>query len=192
VEDAVSDVEEALQDVRRILTAGLDELVDVSIASMGMPLTVNQWAIPDEHRAAVMTYGVSIEPDPDGVQLHGDVQEAADPEVSVAGSQGYRLGYHWWRTLAAMAPSGEVWAVSSPTDDHYSRDTAVRRVNSSVTGFIEVSWRWHALRPLFYKLTGHEAFYEAAEWYLARLPEIDEALADEKNYPWWRGLILTW
>jgi hypothetical protein len=32
----------------------------------------------------------------------------------------------------------------------------------------------------------------AAELYLARLSEIDEALANEEQYPWWRNMVLDW
>ncbi|MCY1141462.1 SUKH-4 family immunity protein [Actinoplanes sp. Pm04-4] len=183
---------EILQEFHQFLTASLDDLVDASSASMGLPQIVERWAIPSEHKVFVLTYGVPIEQDPDGLQLRGDVQWVTDPEVAVSGRLGYRLGSDWGRTLAAMAPSGEVWAVRSPLDPRYSIRTAVAQVNSSVTAFIDLSWRWHTLRPLLLALGYRDAFFDAAEAYLARLTEIDEALMDEKEYPWWRDLILDW
>lgn len=39
--------------------------------------------------------------------------------------------------------------------------------------------------PAKLKLGDEDACFEAAELFLARL-------ADEKRFPWWRGLILSW
>lgn len=91
-----------------------------------------------------------------------------------------------------MTTSGEVWAIRSPLDPRYSSRTAVVQVDSSITAFIDLSWRWHTMRPLLLELGYRDAFFNAAEVYLARLTEIDEALTDEDRYPWWRDLILSW
>jgi hypothetical protein len=184
---------ELVKDVRRILAATLDEIVELPVASVGDPRVVNQWLMRDECKAALVAYGVSIERDHhDDVQLRGSVQESMEPEIPVSGAYGYRLGHHFGWTLAAMPPVGEVWAVDSSPSTGQLADNEIIRVNSSVAAFVDLSWRWHALRPALLRLSDSDEFFEAAEIFLACLPEIDGALADEERYPWWRSLILGW
>ncbi|GAA2535157.1 SUKH-4 family immunity protein [Winogradskya humida] len=188
----MSDIE-VVQGVRRVLAATLDEIVGESAASRGDSNVVGQWDIRSDGRDSLVSFGIPIgQDDPEGVHFQGAVQESADPEVSVSGRQGYRLGTDSGWTLAAMAPSGEVWAIQKPEQANQSADPRIFMVNSSVTGFVDLSWRWQAVRPLLSKLGYRDSFFEAAELYLARLPDIDEALADKERYSWWRGMVLDW
>ena len=181
-----------VENVRQILEADIDELVDLSVASMGDAKFVSKWLIADEDKVALVSRGISIEVDRYDVQLRGSIQTSTDPEVNISGMQGYRIGYQRRWTLAATSPNSNVQAVTTRIASDGSSDVRVARINSSVAAFVDLSWRWHAMRPALLEDSYSDAFWEAAELFLARLPEFDEALADEDRYSWWRGLILGW
>jgi hypothetical protein len=186
----VSDVD-VLEEARQLLTASLADIVDGSAACVVNPLALARWTLRSEDTAPLIAYGVPIERGFHELKLRGDLQDSVDPEIMIDGNRAYRLGVCRWLIFSAVSTTGEVWAVPSVTRPDWAIDSAAIGVNSSVAGFVDLAWRWYRLRPLILAASD-DAYFDIAELFLERLPQIDEALADRERFPWWRDLILDW
>lgn len=166
-------------------------------ASHGRSSTVFGWQLPRPDQEALCNYGVPISvPNPHGIHLVGDIQVGTEPLLRVGDKPAYRLGSQLWRDIAALAVSGEVLAVPPAQSSDFFVAKVVGtppvRMNSSVSTFLEIAWRWHFLRPLLLASDYGEAFDLGSERFLEMLPVLDMALTDEKAFPWWRDLMLSW
>ncbi len=158
-------------------------------ASRGTQAT-SSWDLPHEDKMAILRLGIpTYEPDATsaGVQLSGSVQYGIPPEIDEDGIRAYALGRYWRRRLGAVVHDGIV--VGVPDD----RSLKVSYVNSSVSAFIEIAWRWHYARKALLAITDdHERLYGN----LARFEEFahrrDNALSNDPRYAWWNGIIEGW
>lgn len=158
-------------------------------ASRGTQATLS-WDLPHEDKMAIIYSGIPVyEPDAGAasVQLAGGVQHGIPPEIDEDDMTAYALGRYWRRRLGAVVHDGTV--VGIPAD----RSLKLSYINSSVSAFIEIAWRWYYARQALLAINDdYEQLYDN----LARFQEFthrrDNALRNDPKYAWWNGVIEGW
>ncbi|HEX2317204.1 MAG TPA: SUKH-4 family immunity protein [Thermomonospora sp.] len=162
---------DAVAEADRVLGAGLQELTEDSRLSVLPPEEVDQWDLPQDGRKVLRTYGLPpIEEKDDPQDVVRRCQTGAQPELEYRGIRYYALGLldpHHPTRVGVRAGSGEVFAVpSSDTEipasmrDRFPDGLAPRLLNSGVPQFVEFSWRWYRLIPIFAHLVDQESHAE--------------------------------
>ena len=66
------------------------------------------------------------------------------------------------------------------------------RINSSIAAFVDISWRWVGLRPLFLEADYGPAFEDGSEDFIEAVTRSDPAYGDDGSYRYWTDLMLGW
>lgn len=117
--------------------------------------------------------------------MYGDVQPGSAPTVTAGIKQLYGLGLLLNLEVGADPETGFVRGVSelAGTPDSF--------VNSSVTKFVEVAWRWywafHEIKQLRYDIEQYDLLRD----FLAFVVKLDEAV-EKADESFWQGYVESW
>jgi hypothetical protein len=175
------------------LTRPLDQVIDALEvpASVG-PHSAASWALPPGDREALRRWGIPIDETrsgPAAVQLAGAVQAGDVPEIDTGGIAAYSLGTYWRRRLGAVIGSGEVIGVTTDTEERISR------INSSVSAFVETTWRWASARRTLSAIEDrgdYEQLYDDLAAFQNYVHTLDPAVRDDPAFEWWNGITNGW
>lgn len=185
--------EEVEEKFERALSGDLGTLgVDGELSSKG-GMNVSAWDLPEDDRRSLAVYGLPVRELDLGfeqVRLGGDIQEGVTPEIHLDDSVAYRLGTFWDWKIGAIAGRGVVLGFAD------NPETGPTFINSSVSAFVEVSWRWriaaNALHELGDREEDDEQLFASLERFRQHLALFDPELADDEKSEWWTGMCKNW
>jgi hypothetical protein len=197
IADAHREVERVDQELQQqftlCLTHPLDQVIDaLDVAASVGPQSAERWDLPPSDREALRRWGVPVDETgtgPAAVQLAGAVQAGDVPEISTRGIVAYSLGTYWRRRLGAVIGSGEVIGVTTDTEERVSR------INSSVSAFVETTWRWACARRTLSMIEDHgdyKQLYDDLAAFQNYVHMLDPAVRDDPEFEWWNGITNGW
>lgn len=172
------------EQVREVLELPLGELVMLAgpdAAGLKREAHEDQWAVPDGDRDALERWGV---PRRAGYSLVSDTSQSAILREDQDGRQYYRLGEWMDFEVVAYSPSGEVWGkpLTSWHSDEYL-------INSTLAGYVDATWRYHYLYPIFTSEESNDYFSCVLEFF-DRIAECDPRVR-EYRHSLWHYVLLT-
>ncbi|MDQ1630605.1 MAG: hypothetical protein QOC80_577 [Frankiaceae bacterium] len=157
----------------------LDELVVPDVQLLLPERTVREWQIDEAGRQALTSFGLPLIED-------AGFFPTEDPEPGprrIDDDDGYELGSISHLNIFVLRGSGRVVAV--PEEPGIGNSGLV---NSSVTNYVESSWRFYWLhRGLGDSVT--DETYEAMAEFLDRLRVIDPTIGDDPNSSLWPSVL---
>jgi hypothetical protein len=175
------------------LTRPLDHVVDaLDVPGSVGPPSAESWSLPPGDRAALRRWGIPIDETrsgPAAVQLAGAVQAGDAPEIKTGGIVAYYLGTYWRRRLGAVVDSGEVIGVTTDSQERISR------INSSVSAFVEITWRWTCARRTLSAIDDsgdYQQLYDCLAAFQNYVHALDPAVRDNPEFEWWNGITNGW
>jgi len=173
------------------LDSDLAQLMETSVPAPASkaPPEVEQWDLPDSDIHALRQWGVPIFEtggDPTGIQLQGDVQRGNVPLLNERDLHAYLLGRYWRRRIGAIVHHGTV--IGLPDDTSLN----VSYLNSSVSAFIEISWRWKAAKDVLHATDDIEQLYGNLHRFQEFVHGLDPLVGTDPRYSWWDGILEGW
>src|SRR6267154_301625 len=98
----------------------------------------------------------------------------------------YSIGHFWRRRIGTVVGTGEVIGV--PFDETLN----ISNINSSTIAFVEIVWRWYAVRKVLSDLEDYDQLYDNIGRFLDLVHRLDPATEADVRYSWWSGLIEGW
>jgi hypothetical protein len=169
------------------VTASLDRLSVGAIRGVRLGRDV-QWDLPGRDIEALRRWGLPVVPDPRPqlrVQFAADVQDGDQPAITGPDLSAYGLGTYWNQEIGAVAGDGTVIALRS------GGDSGPAFLNSSVTVFLEIIWRWAWAMEALRWLHGEDdiesfGYLEEFEQLVHRLDPVTDT---DPRFGFWNGIL---
>lgn len=168
-----------LAEIADIMARPVDDLVDPAGQVRGSDEIIENWDIPADDRAALIRCGL---PAMREIRIVPDIQTGTAPAVELDGRRLYSLGTWGNLEIAAIAETGEVWGL--PLVDWLP---APIFINSSVSKFVDIAWRWYWAWRVLKDMDGIEVF-EVQRALLASIVRVDEKV-DHYISSKWRAIL---
>ncbi|MFD7163659.1 SUKH-4 family immunity protein [Streptomyces violascens] len=175
-----------MSDHHEAVAQALSQPIDLLAAADGPAVAetgdVSAWQLPAQDKTALAHWGVPLLEE---CRLVPHIQQGAMPELDVRGQKFYALGLFANHEIGVLPSAGEVWAIPA--------DPALPKVfiNSSVTLFVETTWRWYWTWKELDALRADIEQYDVLDAFLAFATTRDPRVgAAEPSL--WPGLIQSW
>lgn len=169
------------------VTASLDRLSFGVIRTQRLIREV-RWDLPGRDIEALRRWGLPIVPDPrpqTRVQFAADIQDGDEPAITGPDLRAYGLGSYWNQQVGAVVGDGTVIALRPGSDSGPSF------INSSVSVFLEIIWRWAWAMEALRWLHGEDniesfGYLEEFEQLVHRL---DPVTGTDPRFGFWNGIL---
>jgi hypothetical protein len=170
------------QAVAHMLTKPIDLLVVAGDQVVDSSRDAERWGLAQPDGQALARWGV---PMIEECRLIPNIQQGTSPELDVRGRKCYALGLFADNEIGVLPGAGEVWGF--PLD----RALPDSFINSSVSRFIETSWRWYwvwkEVKALRFDIEQYDLLDDFLDFAVssdARVGSVEPSL--------WKGLIQSW